>query len=78
MTVRRDGVEPDRLARVVGRRVGMSLPRPAGAPGVIRAAAAVQARSSSRTSSRLSRDDVEGGEMEPILSGRHDARLLGP
>ena len=77
VTVRRDGGQAERLAGVVRRRVRVVVDRPdRRARRSSGAAASVQSRSRSRSSSRLSRDDVERGEQQPVLRGRRDARLV--
>ena len=53
--------------------------RPTGRPAVIRAAAADQVRSSVAQVARARAVlDVEGREVQPVLGGRGDARLVAP
>ena len=76
VTVSRAAGSPTASPVSTGGASGSSVLGPAGSPAVIRAAAAVQARSRSCRSARARRDDVEGREVQAVLRGRDDARLV--
>ena len=74
--VSRLGQVPERLAGVVGRHQRLVVAiGPASSPAVMRAAAAVHARSSSTELGAVLGGDVEGGEVQAVLRGGHDPGL---